>query len=184
MRQVVHIAGRSILGTETITMITTHCRGLSVVRALTLTALVAGSFGALAAQAHAGECPADRVTTNGQKPGATAHKDVTDKVLTSIALGQEAVGLKDHQFRLRRLVVQPGGEVAWHSHAERPAIIYIVSGSIFEYSSTCAVPIRHKSGDVARESHGTSHWWKNTGKTPAVLLSADILHMKEDPHTM
>ena len=86
--------------------------------------------------------------------------------------------------RLRQLVVQPGGTVAWHSHEERPAIIYIVSGTITEYASTCTVPIVHKAGDVARETHTTKHWWKNSSKKPAVLLSADILHDKMNQHQM
>ena len=152
-------------------------------RALVVTAVMAG-FGVAAPAVYAGECPANKITTDGQKPGATAHKDVTDTVIASIDLKDEAPNLKDHKFRLRRLVVQPGGVVAWHSHAERPAIIYIVSGSITEYASTCAVPIMHKAGDVARETHTTSHWWKNTSKKPTVLLSTDILHDKMDPHTM
>lgn len=150
-------------------------------------ALAAGAIAALglmSGAAHAGSCPADKVTADGQKPGATAHKDVTDKVIASIDLAQEALKLKDTKFRLRQLVVQPGGVVAWHSHEERPAIIYIVSGSIVEYASTCAVPIVHKAGDVARETHATNHWWKNTSKKPAVLLSADILHDKMEQKTM
>lgn len=156
----------------------------SSIRALTLTALLAGGFGFVAPAANAGECPANKVTTDGQKPGATAHKDVTDTVIASIDLNEEAPHVKDHKFRLRKLVVQPGGVVAWHSHAERPAIIYIVSGSIVEYASTCAVPIVHKAGDVSRETHTTAHWWKNTSKKPTVLLSSDILHDKMDQHTM
>ena len=134
--------------------------------------------------AFAGACPADKMTMDGQKPGATAHANVTDKVIASIDLAKEAPMLKDHKFRLRQLVVQPGGVVAWHSHEERPALIYIVSGTIVEYASTCAVPIVHKPGDVAPETHATKHWWKNTGRRPVVLLSADILHDKMDPHTM
>jgi quercetin dioxygenase-like cupin family protein len=142
------------------------------------------AFGLTAGAAHAGSCPANQVTADGQKAGATAHKNVTDKVIASIDLAQEAVKLKDTKFRLRQLVVQPGGEVAWHSHEERPAIIYIVSGSITEYASTCAVPIVHKAGDVARETHTTKHWWKNTTKKPTVLLSADILQDKMEQKTM
>ena len=153
-------------------------------RTLTLAALVAGSMGLIAAPVSAGECPADKVATNGQAPGPSAHKDVTDKVIASIDLAKEAPKLNDHKFRLRRLVIQPGGIVAWHSHEERPAIIYIVSGTIIEYASTCAVPIVHNAGDVAQETHLTKHWWKNTSKKPVVLLSADILHDKMDPHTM
>jgi quercetin dioxygenase-like cupin family protein len=158
---------------------------LSQSRAATL---VLGAIATLwltaAAPAVAGECPPGKMVTDGQKPGATAHKGVTDKVIASIDLAHEAPRLKDHKFRLRRLVVQPGGVVAWHSHAERPAIIYIVSGTIMEYSSNCAVPIVHRSGEVAQETHTTSHWWKNASRQPVVLLSADILHEKADPKTM
>ena len=79
--------------------------------------------------ASAGECPVDKVTADGQKPGATAHKDVTEKLLDQIDLSKEKVAVADHHFRMRRLDIKPGGEVAWHSHAERPALIYVVSGS-------------------------------------------------------
>jgi hypothetical protein len=36
---------------------------------------------------------------------------------------------------------------------------------------------------VARETHTTKHWWKNTTKKPVVLLSANIL-IEKDPHQM
>jgi hypothetical protein len=49
-----------------------------------------------------------------------------------------------------------------------------VSGSITEYRSTCAVGIEHPKGDVAREEGGVSHWWRNNGKVPTVLLAVDI----------
>ena len=32
----------------------------------------------------------------------------------------------------------------------------------------------HRAGDVAPEKNGTSHWWKNTGNTTAVLISVDL----------
>ena len=134
--------------------------------------------------AQAGQCPAAQVTKDGQSPGPAAHVRVTDKVLTMIPLAQENVHLKEHALRLRRLVVQPGGVVAWHSHGERPAIIFIVSGTIQEYRSTCAVPIVHKAGEATEEVHTTSHWWKNHTSKPVVLYSADILHDKDDQHTM
>ena len=79
----------------------------------------------------------------GQKMGATKPKAVTDNVLTRIDLVNEPVMLKDHALRLRRLVVKPGGIVPWHTHTDRPAIIYIISGRITEYRSTCKTPIVH-----------------------------------------
>ena len=125
---------------------------------------------------NAGECPADKKVADGQgqKPGATAPKDVTDVVRASTDLSKEPAAIKGRQFRLRQLEMQPGGIVPWHSHNERPAMIYIVSGEVVEYASNCAVPITHKAGDVAPEKNGTSHWWKNTGNKEAVLISADI----------
>jgi quercetin dioxygenase-like cupin family protein len=72
--------------------------------------------------------------------------------------------------------------VPWHSHEDRPALIYVVTGEIYEYASNCAVPILHKAGEVARETHATAHWWKNDGKAPVVLLSFDIQRDPNDHH--
>jgi quercetin dioxygenase-like cupin family protein len=151
---------------------TTHSR--RVWRRVATAAVAAGALGLVAA-ANAGECPADKrvAAGQGQKPGPTAPKGVTDKVRTSIDLSKEKVAL-DRLFRLRQLDIEPGGIVPWHSHTDRPALIYIVSGTVTEYASNCAVPIVHKGGEVAPESHGLAHWWKNTGKTTAVLIAADI----------
>ncbi len=147
-------------------------------RGLTAAAAFAGAF-AVAGAAYAGQCPAGKMIPDATKNAGHAAKGVTDKVLSSIDLGRESVALKGYQFRLRRLVIQPGGIVPWHSHGQRPAQIYIISGTILEYASNCAVPIVHKAGDVAAESHATSHWWKNTGKAPVVLISVDI---NKDPN--
>lgn len=150
--------------------------GLSTV----LASLIAAGAIAVSAPAFAGGCPAGKeTTTNGQKAGATAHKDVKEELLGQIDLSKEKVAVPDHHFRMRRLEIQPGGEVAWHSHEDRPALIYVISGKITEYSSHCEVPIVHGPGDLSVEQGGLSHWWKNTGKKPVVLISADIA---QDPN--
>jgi quercetin dioxygenase-like cupin family protein len=153
--------------------------GKAYAAALALGALLAGP-------ATAGECPVDKVSPGVRTSGETMPKGVTDTVLASIDLSTEKVGLKDRQLRTRRLVVQPGGIVPWHSHDDRPALIYIVSGSIHEYASNCSVPIEHKAGEVSVEKLGVQHWWKNNGKTPTVLLSSDVFHemTKDDEHMM
>jgi quercetin dioxygenase-like cupin family protein len=104
---------------------------------------------------------------------------VTDTVIAMIDVDQEQ-GIKDRKFRMRRLVIEPGGIVPWHSHGERPAIIYIIEGQIEEYASNCAAPIVHKAGDVVAETKDVSHWWKNLGDTTVVLLSADLLKDAND----
>ena len=126
-------------------------------RMLAVSTLVAAGLG-LATPAFAGECPAGQMRADATKPVTFGPKDVTDTVLSQIDLGGEKVALKGHLMRVRRLVIQPGGIVPWHSHAERPALIYVISGEIFEHASNCASPILHKAGEVARETHATSHW--------------------------
>lgn len=152
-------------------------------QSVSLAALAAASFAVLAGAAQAGECPADKRGVDVTKPSTEAAKDVTDKVLGSIDLAKEKVGLADHQMRLRKLEIKPGGIVPWHSHGDRPALIYIIEGEVLEYASNCAVPIVHKAGDVAAETSATAHWWKNTGTKTVVLISADILHDQKD-HNM
>jgi quercetin dioxygenase-like cupin family protein len=137
---------------------------------------------ALASPAFAGECPAGHMKPGALKPVTVAAKGVTDKVLSQIDLAQEKVALKGHMMRVRQLVVQPGGIVPWHSHADRPALIYIVSGEIVENASNCLQPIVHRAGEVARETHDVAHWWQNVGTAPAVLLSFDILNDPNDKH--
>jgi quercetin dioxygenase-like cupin family protein len=112
-------------------------------------------------------------------------KDVTDTVLSAIDLSGKGGDFSGQMLRLRKLVIQPGGIVPWHDHATRPANIYVVSGSVTEYRSTCEVPIVHNAGDtVAEYGAGLAHWWKNTGNEAAVLLSADLLGPAMDEHTM
>jgi len=142
------------------------------------TALIAVStMGILAAltigAAQAAECPAGKTGVDVTKPGPMKPSGVTDDVIGSIDL--KAYGSPGHLLRMRRLVVQPGGIVPWHSHGERPANILVVSGAITEYRSTCAAPIDHKTGDVAVESGSLAHWWKNNTNKPAILISGDIL---------
>ena len=125
--------------------------------------------------AFAGECPADKVGVDVTKPGPMAPEGVTDTVISSIDLTSLGTGFDGRKMRMRKLVVQPGGIVPWHAHDTRPANIYIISGAITEYRSSCAVPIEHKEGDVTAEFGKLQHWWKNNTKKPAVLISADIL---------
>ena len=157
-------------------------------RRVALAAAIAGAMSLVATIANAGECPADKKVADGQgqKPSTATAKDVTDVVRATTDLSKEPAAVNGRQFRLRQLDVKPGGIVPWHSHGNRPAMIYIVSGEIVEYASNCAVPIAHKAGDVAAEKNGTSHWWQNTGSTAAVLISVDLFPVEnmKDQHMM
>jgi len=127
----------------------------------------------ITAPAFAGTCPAGQSAANALAGAPTTPVGVTDTVIGSVDLDKE-LSFAGHDLRLRRLVVQPGGIVPLHSHAGRPALITVVTGQATEHRSTCAVGIVHHAGDVAHESDGISHWWKNEGRTPTILLSADV----------
>ena len=140
---------------------------------------ISASFSVLA-----GECPADKRVADGKGQAMVTYgpKGVTDVVRATTDLAKEPVAVEGRLFRLRELNVEPGGIVPWHSHNQRPAMIYIVSGEVLEYASNCAVPIVHKAGDVAPEKNGTSHWWQNTGKVPSKLISVDIFPVADKMH--
>lgn len=129
---------------------------------------------ALAAGAPDAVCPAGQMRADARTSGETMPSKVTDSELNTLQLGGEIKGLDNRRLRMRRLVIQPGGVVPWHSHTDRPALLMTVSGEVTEYRNTCAVGIVHKAGDVTAERKGVSHWWKNTGKTVAVIIAADI----------
>lgn len=133
--------------------------------------------------AHAGECPAGKAGTNPLTGAATAPVGVTEMELISIDLSKEKVNLPERRLRFRHMEIAPGGVVPLHSHADRPALIMVNQGQIYEYSSQCTVPLLHKAGEIAKESNGLTHWWKNDGNVVVVLTIADIVNDKK-PDTM
>lgn len=100
-------------------------------RTVALTGAISAALGAPVLSGRA--CPPGKSGTDLMSPGATAPKGVADRVVGHIDLAGEKVKLAGYQLRGRELVIQPGGEVPWHSHADRPALIYILKGSITEY---------------------------------------------------
>jgi quercetin dioxygenase-like cupin family protein len=138
---------------------------------------IAGIFAA--APAIAGECPADKMKPNVREKVDFKPVGVTDVTLGSINLEKQPANIKDRELRFRKLTIEPGGIVPWHSHDDRPALIYVQQGEIVEYASNCADPIVHKAGDIRPEVFGTSHWWKNLGKETVILYVGDV---RKDPH--
>jgi quercetin dioxygenase-like cupin family protein len=158
--------------------------GRALGQSLALAGIIAGSAVAGLSTAGAGECPVDQVKANARQPVAFPAQGVTDTVLGSIDLGKEPAKIKNRLLRFRKLVIEPGGVVPWHSHADRPAIIYVAEGEIIEYASNCAAPIVHKAGDIRPETNPTAHWWKNLGDMTVVLFVGDVMHDndKHDKH--
>jgi quercetin dioxygenase-like cupin family protein len=147
-------------------------------------ALLAGLLSIVAAtHAVAGECPAGKAGANPLNNAPTAPVGVTEQELASIDLKSENVKLDQRRLRLRAMQIQPGGIVPLHDHSDRPALIMVNEGAIFENSSKCLEPIYHRAGEISREFLGTKHWWKNEGSTTVKLTIADIVNDRK-PGTM
>jgi len=151
-----------------------------LLRTVAAAALVAATGFAFGAQA--GECPADKRMPNARQPVNFEAVGVIDTTLGSIDLGKEMAKITGRELRFRKMTIAPGGIVPWHSHDDRPALIYVAQGEIMEYASNCAAPILHKAGDVRAETHGTSHWWKNLSDEQVVLFIGDVRHDPNDHH--
>jgi quercetin dioxygenase-like cupin family protein len=147
-------------------------------RVLTLAVAIAGSM-MVASAAVAGECPADKIKANAREKVDYKPVGVTDVTLGSIDLGKQPAHIEGRDLRFRKLTIEPGGIVPWHSHDDRPALIFVQQGEIVEYASNCEVPITHKAGDIRPEVFGTSHWWKNLGKETVILYVGDV---RKDPN--
>ncbi|MGI9405615.1 MAG: cupin domain-containing protein [Hyphomicrobiaceae bacterium] len=109
--------------------------------------------------------------------GPTEPKGVSDTLLGSIDLSKEIPGLKDRQFRLRYFTIDPGGVVPVHSHKDRPAMFYILQGTVIQHRSDQPARTLTK-GEVSLENNGVEHWWENKGSEQVVLIVTDIFHTK------
>jgi quercetin dioxygenase-like cupin family protein len=148
-------------------------------------ALAAGALAAVlsAGAAQAGSCPAQHILTEPRPIRDAPDVGVTRDILATVQL-KGWRGLGDFELRTRRLVVAPRGIVPTHEHSDRPSIVYVVSGEIWEHSAHCAVPILHRAGEWAAEFGHHNHWWENRTNRPVVLTSSDVVptEMIEDKH--
>lgn len=98
--------------------------------------------------------------------------------LADVTLPEGSAPLEKRHLRFRRVDVGPGGIVPFHSHANRPAILFIIEGEIVEYNSRHEKPIRHEAGSIVAEYGDISHWWKNESDGPAVIYAADLAEIE------
>src|SRR5207244_13338937 len=82
---------------------------------------------------QAGECPVDKVGANPLPGAASAPVGVTEMELTSIDLSKENVKLPQRRLRFRHMEIAAGGVVPLHDHSDRPALIMVNQGKIYEY---------------------------------------------------
>lgn len=122
-------------------------------------------------RAHVRQCPAERVQANARSEGFGASAGVSVEDIALVPAAREPA----RAVRLRRIVVSPGGVIAWHDHAQAQGMALIVSGEMTELRNSCLDPLRYAAGDVAIEDAQTAHSWRNDGSQEAVIVVAHVL---------
>lgn len=129
--------------------------------------------------ANAGECPADKVLTVPRDIGDHKNHLVTKTTLSVIKLTGWR-NINDLNLRIRYFTIPAGGVVPTHEHNDRPSIVYVHKGEIYEHSALCSVPILHKAGESTPEfGPNHAHWWENKGPGEVILTSSDIVETSQ-----
>lgn len=110
--------------------------------------------------------------------GPTTPVGISAETLGSADLTGELAGLDNRLMRARLWTMEPGGIVPVHSHADRPAYIYILKGEVIEHRSDSDEPHVYRAGDLSVEAAGVVHWWENTGDTLVEMIAIDLFHQQ------
>lgn len=129
----------------------------------------------LVSSAFAGGCPQEHRLTEPRELEQIGTKRLTREIIANVQLeGWREMGA--FTLRQRRLELAPGGTVPTHSHANRPAIVYVAKGTVIEHNSFCAVPIVHHAGETSEEfGPGFVHYWENKGSETVTFISTDVV---------
>jgi len=92
---------------------------------------------------------------------------------STLQLGKQIPELEGYAMQLRTIVLQPGAVAAYHSHAKRPVVAYLVSGEYVEHRDDLG-EIVHKPGDQWVEGAEVAHWSENRGVEPAILINVEV----------
>ncbi|MBK8336289.1 MAG: cupin domain-containing protein [Sterolibacteriaceae bacterium] len=108
-----------------------------------------------------------------QQAGQPATRGVTGKPLTTLEFADDLPNLAGQAMRMRRVEIAPGGGVDTHSHRGRPAVLYIVTGSIVERRG--GAQRTYSAGDSYAIGGDTTHAIDNPGAAPAIYIEVDIV---------
>jgi len=113
-------------------------------------------------------------TALAQQAPPTENKGLSATQLSGLDLSKQ--GLNDfdqRQMRMRQIIIEPGGFAGFHSHAQRPALTYVLKGTVLEHRK--GAPDRtYGPGEVITESTDVDHWVENKESQPATLISVDL----------
>ncbi|MEE4187445.1 MAG: hypothetical protein V2I76_03230 [Roseobacter sp.] len=107
--------------------------------------------------------------------GPSKARSISNAVHGNAPLATEGIAtLTGRNLRTRFWTIPENGIVPIHDHANRPAVFTILSGEIYEYTSTSPDRVLHKTGGLALEEGALAHWWLNEGAETVHLIAFDV----------
>jgi len=112
---------------------------------------------------------------NSQEAAPKDNKGFKPTVMQAVDLGSEIEGMQGRQLRMRMLTIDPGGYIGMHSHKDRPSVVYFLQGTDTVTLEDGTVKV-FQPGDTTTANKDTTHWHRNDGKMPVVLIAVDVFH--------
>lgn len=116
-----------------------------------------------------------QLMANSQQAAPKEHKGFKATVKQAVELGPEIAGMEGRQLRLRLLTIDPGGYIGIHSHKDRPAVVYFLQGTDTVTFADGTVKL-FRPGETSFANKNTTHWHRNDGPEPVVLVAVDVFH--------
>ena len=96
--------------------------------------------------------------------------------IADIVVPEGGKPILERKMRCRRMDVFPGGVIGLHDHTNRPAILYVLHGSMTVYASDKDRPQVVNEGEAITEVGNIQHWAQNNSdKLPLAVLTFDLL---------
>ena len=116
------------------------------------------------------------VEANGRTP-PSAHKGVSVAKLGIVDADsmKATLGLKGHIMQLREITLAPGGQIARHSHAKRPGLVWTLEGSWVEGRPEGEKEYPDTLKQALIEDESTDHWFFNDTDKPVRVVVCDIV---------
>ena len=113
--------------------------------------------------------------------GPTEHKGLDVGTLAELSEDtmRATIGLEGYTLRMRAVGIAPGGQIAQHSHADRPGIVTVVRGEWVEGRPTGERTFTAEGYGTFPEDEDTVHWVHNRTDAPSTALVCDIAAVQE-----
>ena len=115
--------------------------------------------------------------TLAQMAAPTEHKGLKVEALGVIPEDsmEAQIGLAGYKLQLREITIEPGGQIAKHSHEGRPGLVKVIDGTWTEGRPSGEMSFAADEAKGILEDRETVHWFWNRGETPATAIVCDIV---------